>query len=90
MMETSLRVARQVDEAWLNQLLAQLAEFGKLANGGVDRQALSEVELDARAWIIDLACELGCEVYRDAAAKLFFRRPGRLAVSPVVYLRIFR
>lgn len=84
MMETSLRVARQVDEAWLNQLLAQLAEFGKLANGGVDRQALSEVELDARAWIIDLACELGCEVYRDAAANLFFRRPGRLAVSPVV------
>lgn len=83
MMEASLRVARYLDENWLNQLLAQLAEYGKLENGGVDRQALSEVELDARAWLIDLARELGCEVYRDAAANLFFRRAGRLAVSPV-------
>jgi ABC-type methionine transport system ATPase subunit len=71
MMETSLQVARQLDEDWLNHLLAQLAEFGKLADGGVDRQALSEVELDARAWLIDLARELGCEIYRDAAANLF-------------------
>ena len=83
MMETSLRVARQLDEDWLNHLLAQLAEFGKLANGGVDRQALSEVELDARAWLITIAKELGCDVYRDAAANLFFRRPGRLGVPPV-------
>jgi hypothetical protein len=29
-----------------------LAEFGKLANGGVDRQALSEVELDARPGLL--------------------------------------
>lgn len=83
MMETSVRVARQLDEDWLNHLLGQLAEFGKLANGGVDRQALSEVELDARAWLIDIAKQLGCDVYRDAAANLFFRRPGRLSVPPV-------
>ena len=63
MMETGLRVARQLDEDWLNQLLAQLAEYGKLANGGVDRQALSAAELDARSWLIDVARELGCEVY---------------------------
>jgi hypothetical protein len=52
MMETSLQVARQLDEDWLNHLLAQLAEFGKLADGGVDRQALSEVELDARPGLL--------------------------------------
>lgn len=83
MMEASLRVARLLDENWLNHLLAQLAEFGKLAKGGVDRQALSDVELDARAWLIDIARQLGCDVYRDAAANLFFRRPGRLAIPPV-------
>ena len=52
MMETGLRVARQLDEDWLNQLLAQLAEYGKLANGGVDRQALSAAELDARPGLL--------------------------------------
>ncbi|MFK3708437.1 M20 family metallo-hydrolase [Klebsiella sp. NPDC088457] len=83
MKEASLRAARYLDESWLNQLLAQLAGFGKLANGGVDRQALSEVELEARAWLIALARELGCEVYRDAAANLFFRRAGRLPLPPV-------
>ncbi|MEH0876393.1 M20 family metallo-hydrolase [Pectobacterium cacticida] len=83
MMEMGLRVSQQVDEGWINQRLAQLAAFGQLANGGVDRQALSGEELDARAWLIGLARELGCDVYRDAAANLFFRRPGRLEVSPV-------
>ena len=46
MRETSLQVARQLDEDWLNHLLAQLAEFGKLADGGVDRQAFLEGSAD--------------------------------------------
>lgn len=83
MMEASLQVAQHLDDAWLQQQLAELAGFGKLANGGVDRQALSDVELDARAWLIGLARELGCEIYCDAAANLFFRRPGRRALPPV-------
>jgi N-carbamoyl-L-amino-acid hydrolase len=84
MMETGLRVARQLDEDWLNQLLAQLAEYGKLANGGVDRQALSAAELDARSWLIDVARELG--VKSTATRRRIYSSVVRdaLAVSPVV------
>ncbi|WP_455816128.1 M20 family metallo-hydrolase [Pseudomonas cerasi] len=64
--------------------LATLARFGALENGGVDRQALTPIELDARAWLIDWAITLGCEVFTDACANLFFRRAGREELPPVV------
>ncbi|WP_455812839.1 M20 family metallo-hydrolase [Pseudomonas graminis] len=64
--------------------LAALARFGALENGGVNRQALTPIELDARAWLIDWAITLGCEVFTDPCANLFFRRAGREDLPPVV------
>lgn len=81
---TALRAADAISQTRLMDRLAQLARFGALENGGVDRQALSDVELDARAWLIDWASTLGCEVFTDAAANLFIRRAGRENLPPVV------
>lgn len=83
MTDTSLRVARHLDADLLNTLLEKLACFGGLENGGTNRQALSDIEFEARGWLIGYARELGCEVYHDAAANLFFRRPGRQNIAPV-------
>ena len=49
----ALRAANAISQQRLMDRLAQLARFGALENGGVDRQALSEAELDARAWQIE-------------------------------------
>lgn len=81
--DEGLRVARHLDATHLNHLLQQLSGFGALPGGGVNRQALSEEELDAREWIIGLAREMGCDIYTDTAANLFLRRPGRTALPPV-------
>ena len=81
---TPMQVVAQVSQQRLLDRLAQLARFGALENGGVDRQALSSEELDARAWLIDWAGSLGCEVITDDSANLFIRRAGQEALPPVV------
>ncbi|VVE26555.1 Zn-dependent hydrolase [Pandoraea capi] len=78
------RVAAHVDPARLLDSIQTLASFGARADGGVDRPALSPVDLDARAWLVERASALGCEVHVDACANLFFRRPGAHDVPPVV------
>ncbi|MEH3024029.1 MAG: M20 family metallo-hydrolase [Pseudomonas oryzihabitans] len=68
----------------LHRLLDTLAEFGGLGEGGMDRQALSEHDLDARAWLIDEARRIGCRVWTDSCANLFIRRDGREDLPPVM------
>ncbi|MFF7709409.1 hydantoinase/carbamoylase family amidase [Pseudomonas sp. NPDC007930] len=68
----------------LHGLLTSLARFGALPGGGMDRQALSEEDFQARAWLLEQAQALGCELYTDACANLFIRRPGREALAPVM------
>lgn len=79
-----VQVAGHVSQQRLMDKLAQLARFGALENGGVNRQALSAEELEARAWLIDWAYTLGCEVMTDDCANLFIRRAGREDLPPVV------
>lgn len=79
-----VQVAGHISQQRLLERLAQLARFGALENGGVNRQALSAEELDARAWLIDWAYTLGCEVITDDCANLFIRRAGREDLPPVV------
>ncbi|CNL34760.1 putative amino acid hydrolase [Yersinia enterocolitica] len=79
-----VQLASYISQPRLMGRLAQLAEFGALENGGVNRQALSAEELDARAWLIDWAFALGCEVMTDDCANLFIRRAGREDLPPVV------
>ncbi|MFS2224132.1 M20 family metallo-hydrolase [Pantoea sp. B65] len=79
-----MQLAGFISQQRLMDKLTQLAQFGALENGGVDRQALSAEELEARAWLIDWACTLGCEVITDDCANLFIRRAGREDLPPVV------
>ena len=76
--------ALAVSSTRLQGLLDTLASFGPGANGGMNRQALSEEDLQARAWLIDEARKLGCTVWTDACANLFLRREGRENLPPVM------
>ncbi len=70
------RAQDHVDDARLQQAIADLAAFGARDDGGVSRQTLTPIDLAARRHLIDRARALGCEVGIDACANLFFRRPG--------------
>lgn len=61
-----------------------LARFGARPDGGVDRQALTPAEIDARAELVAWGRAIGLEPYTDAAANLFLRLPGREPDLPPV------
>lgn len=61
-----------------------LARFGARPDGGVDRQALTPAEIEARAELVAWGRALGLEPYTDAAANLFLRLPGREPDLPPV------
>jgi beta-ureidopropionase / N-carbamoyl-L-amino-acid hydrolase len=62
------------DRVW-HRLMA-LAKFGALPKGGVDRQALSNEEIQARTEIVRWGRSMGLEASSDAAANLFLRYKG--------------
>ncbi len=69
-------VARHVSIARLWDRLIALAQFGALAKGGVNRQALSDEEIPARAQLVRWAQEIGLEASADPVANLFLSYPG--------------
>lgn len=54
-----------------------LARFGALDSGGVNRQALSSEDIAARQLLIDWARKRGYAIETDAIANLYIRRRGR-------------
>ncbi|PVZ19729.1 MULTISPECIES: M20 family metallo-hydrolase [unclassified Pseudomonas] len=78
------RVIDAVSGARLLQRLAQLATYGGLEGGAMNRQALSEHDFDARAWLIGQARQLGCRVWTDPCANLFIRYDGDSELAPVM------
>jgi N-carbamoyl-L-amino-acid hydrolase len=62
------------DRVW-HRLMA-LAKFGALPKGGVNRQALSNEEIQARAEIVRWGRSMGLEASSDGAANLFLRYKG--------------
>ena len=78
------QVMQAVSSQRLQRLLETLATFGPGDNGGMNRQALSEEDFQARAWLIEEARALGCNVWTDASANLFIRREGREDLPPVM------
>ncbi|WP_213938055.1 M20 family metallo-hydrolase [Pseudomonas sp. dw_612] len=78
------RVLDAVSAERLHDLLDNLARFGPGERGGMNRQALSEEDFQARAWLIDKARQLGCQVWTDGCANLFIRREGREDLPPVM------
>ena len=77
-------IARYVSPARLIGLLDGLAHIGARPDGGVDRQALSDADLQARRFLVSHARSLGCDVRQDTAGNLFFRRNGSEAGAPVM------
>ena len=69
-------IARHVDGERLWRRLMALARFGATPRGGVDRQALSDAEVAARAELMRWGQAIGLKPFVDDAANLFLRLPG--------------
>lgn len=67
------RLLRRIDD---------FARIGGTAAGGVNRQALTPEDRQARRMLAALALARGFRVFQDPMANLFIRREGRLADRP--------
>ena len=65
-----------ISESRLWALMMELARYGATPNGGVNRQALSDAELDARRYMIAWAKERNFGVSTDGIGNIFIRRNG--------------
>ena len=82
--DDALRLATAVDGDRLWRRIDELAAFGALPGGGVNRQALSEAEVAARRHLLAIAEARGLAVFADAAGNLFLRLEGRDPSLPPV------
>ncbi|MGF1527560.1 MAG: M20 family metallo-hydrolase [Candidatus Competibacterales bacterium] len=70
------RLAQGVDGQRLWQRHAAMAQIGAIPGGGVNRQALSAEDIQARQLLLDWVVPRDYEVFVDPLANLFIRRPG--------------
>ncbi|MFQ5971210.1 MAG: M20 family metallo-hydrolase [Alphaproteobacteria bacterium] len=78
------RVAAAVDQERLWRWHMEIARFGATGRGGVNRQALTPEEAEARVQVLAWARELGFAASVDDIGNLFIRREGTDATaSPV-------
>ena len=66
-----------VDADRLWAMIAETAAFGAIADGGLDRQALSETDRQVRDWFRARCEALGCSVAVDELGNMFAQKPGR-------------
>lgn len=82
--DDALRLATAVDGDRLWRRIEELAAFGALPGGGVNRQALSDEEIAARRHLLTIAEARGLAAFADAAGNLFLRLEGRDPTLPPV------
>jgi N-carbamoyl-L-amino-acid hydrolase len=83
---TEERGALKVNGDRLNQRIAELAQFGKNAEGGIDRFAFSDADAASRPYLRKAMEDAGLEVHVDAAGNILGRRQGsRSDLSPIVF-----
>src|SRR5262245_53063522 len=70
------QIARHVNGKRLWERLQALARFGATATGGVNRQALSDEEVEARAQLVRWGEEIALKPSTDPVANLFLRYAG--------------
>src|ERR1041385_2943100 len=69
----------------LNQHLSELAQFGKTPEGGTNRVAYSDLDLQARDYAMKLMRDAKLEVSIDAAGNIIGRRSGGdLSLKPLM------
>lgn len=79
------RASDFVDEKRLWDRQMYLATFGETPRGGVNRQALSAEEVEARKVLMGWSKEIGLTAFIDDIGNLFFRREGSdPALAPVM------
>lgn len=78
------RVLQHVGSERLRAAIAELARYGGRDDGGVARETLTEIDLEARRYLIERARAMGCIVEVDDCANLFFRRAGKTSLPPVL------
>ena len=78
------QIADAVNADRLLESIDALAAFGARRDGGVNRPALGERDLEARRFLVERARALGCSARVDACANLFFRREGDASLTPVM------
>lgn len=79
-------LAAAVDGGRLWRRHMDMAEIGAIGGGGVNRQALSQEDIAARALLIDWGRSLGLMPSVDAMANLFLRLEGRDPELPPLLL----
>jgi N-carbamoyl-L-amino-acid hydrolase len=63
-----------------------LSEFGKNADGGVDRTAYSDADIAGRSYMIDLMKTAGLDVSIDYAGNIIGKRAGKnSALAPIMF-----
>lgn len=82
--DKTLAVCRSVSSSRLNGWISELATIGGRDDGGVARETLTQEDWQARRWLIDLAKNLGCRVYQDECANLYFERAGHKKLPAVL------
>jgi len=87
--EADLRPASQrrllrVSADRLARRLADLSQFGRNADGGIDRVGYSDADASARQWAAQQMREAALDVRIDAAGNLIGRRAGRDATLPCI------
>lgn len=83
--------AQQIDQQLrvrgdrLCRSLLDLAQIGATPKGGVCRLALTDLDKQARQWVIDKALKLGLSVLTDQIGNTFMRRAGKNAdLAPIM------
>jgi len=80
--ETELRV----NGDRLNQRFVDLARFGRNAEGGMDRFAFSDADVESRPFLKNSMESAGLEVHVDEAGNIFGRRQGSSPdLPPIVF-----
>ena len=75
----------RVDGGRLNSRLNELAQFGKTPEGGTNRVAYSDIDLQAREYAMKLMREAKLEVSIDATGNIIGRRTGSdTALKPLM------
>lgn len=63
-----------------------LSEFGKNADGGIDRTAYSDADIAGRSYMIDMMKTAGLEVSIDYAGNIIGRRAGNnSSLAPIIF-----
>lgn len=65
-----------VNSTRLEQRIEKLAEYGKTPEGGVNRVAFSEMDIQSREYILTLMKEAGLKIHIDEAGNIIGRREG--------------